>query len=424
MKKIAFLLLSAALFSACRNTEYESYLETMSLDNVTKVSLNPNSPVLVADGVAELTFVVKAFMNVENKRTVEVVINGENVVRDSVFKIETLVKADRLSVDEMEIRSSRGEIIENFKYSTDTGAGTEIEFTCTVGGKVSAPCKVRLIEKPAPYTKEIVVPVVFHIMSYTTNLSKCNAITGVEVGKHIDHANKAFGAQLYPTAPSCVDSKIRFVLATHDPNGKLLSEPGIDRHDFGSSMSGYTNNKANYLWDPEKYLNIYVYNTYSTNSTSGPQSILSSVTAIPGLPSTMKVVNDNPSEYNYGTSDTHWGIIINVDDFKKLGQAGTSTRFEQLLGMHYGLIRTYSTAGIIVDGDVDYCSDTYTYISSPPVTNEKRTYLPPDSTEGQIYYNSFNIMDALTTSSVITPEQIARVRFVMENCPGRRAGWK
>lgn len=423
MKKIIFLsfISTSLLFYACGNSEYHSYLETLSMDNVTSVSLNPNSPVLVADGVAELKFIVKASMDIENKRTIEVVVNGQNEVQDSVFSTTTLVKTDRLSVEDIVISSSRGEIVDDFTYRTTTGAGTEIEFTCTIGGKTSAPCKVKLIDKPAQYTKEIVVPVVFHILSHTSTLAACDAITNESLDKFIVRANKVFSGAQYPAAAATVDSKIKFVLATHNPQGDLMSEEGIHRHNFGDSFyeDYYFADQKPFLWDPDSYLNIYIYSSYMSHST-GPQSILASAGTLPGFPAITKV--NTPSDAFYGYSDMDWGIVIHLEAIIKIGQAGNNIRFENLLGLYYGLLSTAYSSYSYADGDADYCSDTYTY-RSVNMSIEKMTYVPAGSDEIPIYYNSFNIMDASGTSSAITPEQVARMRFVIENCPGRRAGW-
>ena len=56
------------------------------MSKVTRVNLSPNSPVLIADGKAELTFKVKAYMGVEDIRTIELENEDGVIVKDSTFR--------------------------------------------------------------------------------------------------------------------------------------------------------------------------------------------------------------------------------------------------------------------------------------------------------------------------------------------------
>ena len=94
--------------------------------------------------------------------------------------------------------------------------------------------------------------------------------------------------------------------------------------------------------------------------------------------------------------------------------------YEYYLGTHFGLMPTvFSTySGIpFVNGDVDFCSDTYTY-ELGPIALEKNTY-SDDKQAPVIYYNSCNIMDESSASTSLTYEQVLRMRKVIANCPGR-----
>ena len=469
MKKIniafAFLVLALA---GCRNNEYDSWLTTMSMTEVSNITLNPNGQVLVADGKCALTFVVKATMDVKDTRTVELIVSGENVVQEMDFETNTLVKSDRLAGESFEIKSSRGEVVENFTFSTTEGAGSEISFTCTLNDKVSAPVTVKLVAPPTPYTTDIVVPVIFHVLYGSNEVSASQTVTQKAVQAYIDHANLVFSGEAYPNAPAVMDSRIRFKAATHDPDGKPLDEPGIRREQMSTtSASGALSpiitairkgDRAmyrQYVWPQDKYLNIYVYQSYSHYAIP-PVAIMNGYTfpgtgePFPGfnttdvantLLTTMKFADSIDDYFATNPDDAAtslwvgglyaFGPMIYLRDFNEINKPGWtgSYTFETLLGVHYGLMRTACNTAALRNryaayGDIDWCPDTYTYISWD-MGVEKKTYVPADLTESvePIYFNSYNAIDSQTTSVALTPDQIKRIRYCIEACADRRAGW-
>lgn len=89
-----------------------------------------------------MSFLVKAYSFVKDKRTIEQVINGEHIVKDSVFTKISAMKMDRFEASEIQIKTRDGKLIEGQKFST-TGRGmTGVEFVCTILGIESEPCKV------------------------------------------------------------------------------------------------------------------------------------------------------------------------------------------------------------------------------------------------------------------------------------------
>ena len=144
MKIIGYILLIVLLFS-CEKSEYETWLYEPGIEAVDSVAIYPNSPVLIANGKAQLSFLVKAYSFVKDKRTIEQVINGEHIVKDSVFTKISAMKMDRFAASEIQIKTRDGKLIEGQKFSTTEGAGTDVEFVCTIHGIESEPCKVHLI---------------------------------------------------------------------------------------------------------------------------------------------------------------------------------------------------------------------------------------------------------------------------------------
>ena len=104
MKVLFLMILISVLVFSCEKAEYESFRTYPDVSQVARVSLSPNSPVLIADGKAELTFKVKAYMGVEDTRTIEVKNEDEEVIlKDSVFTDTIEITADRIPQNEIKI---------------------------------------------------------------------------------------------------------------------------------------------------------------------------------------------------------------------------------------------------------------------------------------------------------------------------------
>lgn len=77
------------------------------------------------------------------------------------------------------------------------------------------------------------------------------------------------------------DLNMEFVLATEDPDGNALAEPGVNRVKWTTStidcqafMDSYKNERyLGLIWDPDRYINILLYN-FSDASILGIRSSL------------------------------------------------------------------------------------------------------------------------------------------------------
>ena len=86
----------------------------------------------------------------------------------------------------------------------------------------------------------VTIPVVFHIIHNGDAVGQNENISATYVNAQLDQLNNDFrrilGTSGYNTNPVGADSEIEFCLATLDPSGNTLSEPGIRRYQ-GSSTS-------------------------------------------------------------------------------------------------------------------------------------------------------------------------------------------
>lgn len=67
----------------------------------------------------------------------------------------------------------------------------------------------------------------------------------------------------------------------------------------------------------------------------------------------------------------------------------------------------------LIDGDTDFCPDTYFY---DPLNNF--TIFKTEKAEGK-RYTSFNIMEGNSRKNSITVDQARRMRMVTDRCPSR-----
>ncbi len=416
--KIQLAILILLLLGACSESAYDAWVEPIGVEDVTSVKLSPNSPVLMADGKAELRFDVRASVKVTNKRTIEIIENGHPVVKDSVFTTTTTLKPDRLPEDAVTIKTLDGEEIVGGIFRTDKGAGSQIGFTCTINGVSSAPCYVRLIGRPSVNFTPVEVPVIFHLLTQEDKKNLFEGITQEYLEGLIAHANDVFAARIVH-APSDVDTKVTFKLAESAPTGIFLKEKGINRVDVSKKSSYEISNyiNQNLIWAPDRYLNIYIHPSTYNNTAGSPAYILDNGSVLPGLDGKMTKVQ-HASEAVF-TDYTKAGIVLRADQiFNFVG--GGETRLEYYLGLCFGLAPTaidnYSSEWPYVNGDVDYCSDTYTSYSSSFLN---RSSYSEEEGAVRYTYDAFNIMDKYSKSTTLTYEQALRIRTVLENCPGR-----
>lgn len=404
----------AILLFACGKEEFDSYLIPQGTEDIIKVALYPNSPVLIADGKAQLTFKVQAFIEIQSRTSITYNENGVTMVRDSFFLDTTTLITDRIPEDRISITTGNGEKINGKTFSTTSDA-SEITFTCQIGKIKSKPCTVKLIKPEIPEWTPIKVPVVFHLLYNTTTKSIAEGVNEKYVTEVLDRLNKVFAGTFAP-APSYLDTKITFVPAATDANGMPLAEKGINRVDLKAAKVGAYEESDyildNLVWNPDGFLNIWLYETWNSSS-ERPMYILDNGEEIEGLDLT-PVHDISEAEISYPEDA---GIIIPITSVFSIKDGTSDIRYEFLFGKFFGLYGTDEEDGYEGE-DSDYCTDTYVSLYGP-IGIAKRTAIPAGSEEEPIYYDSFNIMDSYSASTTVSYEQALRIRKVIENCPLR-----
>lgn len=424
-----FIGITILLFSiaSCEKDEYTSYRQEANVSNIIDVNLSLNSSALIGDGKAELTFKVKAFSEVRDTRKVEVKKGDEIIIKDSTFVKYIEINYDRLDQKELAIFKEDGTKLD-FKFTTTENIGDSVAFYAVYKGVKSKIRKVKIIEKPVENFKPIVVPVIFHIIYKKSDAFLFENITPEYLQKKLDRLNNVFAGKEYPNAPSTIDTKVSFELATHDQNGKLLAMKGMSvsvvdtEYPIGSYID---KNKTKYIWDLNHYLNVWIHDdadVYSLN-VQLPKYILNNGSHLEMDAWDKLRVVDTPQDANYYQHvevgiEMHQSYLYRTDDLS----FACDTRLETHFGIFYGLVTT-SYMPPWSGAATDFCSDTHTYFSRFR-RPEKWTFVASATNAerkngDEMYYDSFNIMDEMSRCSTISYEQALRIRTVVENCPFR-----
>jgi hypothetical protein len=280
--------------------------------------------------------------------------------------------------------------------------------------------------KNTPNTVQSVfnIPVIVHVIHNNEAVNSSNATSGnnlnaAQILDQINILNRDFNgtnadSNLIPQVfkPSFAKLQVNFCLAVVNPTGGILAEPGIDRINRvakGWTATPYSQTyidatvKPNSIWDPNRYLNIWVcplsngllgYATFPNPGTSG----LLGLTGAFGSTTTDGIVNLNTAFGSIGTAQ--FGVY----------NRGRTATHE--IGHWIGLRHIWG------DGTcaTDYCNDT------PPAQNSNfgcpnfpyKLGTCTGNTNGEM---TMNFMDYTNDACMymFTADQKVRAQLIMSN---------
>ena len=279
------------------------------------------------------------------------------------------------------------------------------------------------------------LPVVFHVLYKNEDDRRQNVWEG-HLATLIDEVNEVY-------ANCGVDLGLEFVMATHDPEGNLLEEPGVDRHKINeasinsSYFMGYGKEPkkyCQYMWDPNRYINIFTY-TFADKAILGISHFPYAI-----KPHAMEGLTE--LEYDADWNELPWPQCVSInneyiyshEEYYTITDVVNTLAHE--LGHFLGLRHAFSEDTETYDRDVcidsDFCTDTPTYNKSAYDVfmqacmssggrvddEEKEMLLMREDCETGEEFRSTNIMDyAYTDANRFSPQQAARIRYVLEHSP-------
>jgi hypothetical protein len=231
------------------------------------------------------------------------------------------------------------------------------------------------------------IPVIFHIIHNGQLVG-----TGTNVGSdfittQLQKLNSNFKR---------LNIKIEFVLASKNPSGQSLNEPGIERifqADTTHQSTGFFQKDWVFssMWNPDQYINIWVCKVVDGLG-RGTMPYVPTNHQLEGLIATDYYLN-NPANYTEGVLLTPY-----------LLSSSTGHPITHEMGHFFGLIHVFENAC----SGTDYCNDTYQYDKSGSVINYTITTCDGNS----IVKNNYMDYSPAPDGQHLTSNQISRIEFV------------
>lgn len=280
------------------------------------------------------------------------------------------------------------------------------------------------------------LPVVFHALYWNANNPQ-HYIEAGHLQKLIDRVNQYYR--------ECgVDMNLEFVMATEDPEGNRLEEPGVSREkwqyttmDCTSFMGSGDAKYKSLLWDTSKYVNIMLYN-FSDSQILGISQFpwLPEPYELEGISIAKKGANlaDNPYPQCVCINNKYIYDLTNDDEAYSVSDIGVTLAHE--LGHFLGLYHAFNqlnNGNTNTTLDTDYCTDTPPYNKyqydirltnyltfNPAITSKSseayQTYVMRTNSQTGEEFRSTNIMDyAISDANSFSEQQKERVRYILQH---------
>ena len=265
------------------------------------------------------------------------------------------------------------------------------------------------------------IPVVVHVLHNGEAEGEGKNLSFERVQSQIEILNNDFGklpgTPGFNTNPVGVDTRIRFCLATTDPNGQPTNgvvrintqRDGFDFNTDNGVLKGFS------FWDPEKYLNIWTVKLNGNQYIGYAQYPFIQPQWSDSLPFPQPVPDVQPD-----------GVVAEYRVFGNVpaGQSGPFPSYNKgrtithEIGHYLGLLHIWGDAGGCSDPlNTDYCDDTpkqANYTSGCPANVNSCTSGVLAMKENYLDYTNDACMN------IFTADQKKRMRIVMRNCVRRK----
>lgn len=288
------------------------------------------------------------------------------------------------------------------------------------------------------------LPVIFHVL-YKDQINPLQYVSQSRLADILSIVN-----MLYKGNSQSPNMNLEFKLANINPDGEPMKTPGVEYIQWPESypidcdkfMSDETGKYVKYLWDPNKYINVMIYNFTSDNSgttTLGISHLPFSTkgsTFLEGLsPVESTHLSLNNLKFPYCASINSL-FIDEQSSGNKYNTSDVTVTLAHELGHYLGLHHVFSETdkGNLINTceDTDYCQDTPSYdkqaydeyyiwamsAESKIPSNQLFTYLVKRENCSGTEFISTNIMDyAVSYSDQFTQDQRDRIRHVLTYSP-------
>ena len=296
------------------------------------------------------------------------------------------------------------------------------------------------------------LPVVFHVLSNSTTKQEYIP-NDVDLRRLLFYVNELYAGGIY--GPS-VNIRVKFVTATEDEEGKKMTTQGVvyDKWDEkypinpDDFMTNNSNKYTKYLWDPNKYINVFVYlfddddneaevlgishmpyKTKENATLQGLEQVASGKMTKKNIAFPLSV-SINAKYIN--TLSARYSSGLKEKTFRGYKEEDVVVTLAHELGHYLGLFHVFAedSKNGVVDQcfDSDYCQDTPSYnkkqyerdiqeLSKHLTYENVHEIFQRTDCSGKVY-EATNIMDyAYCYSYAFTPNQQYRMRQVLYYSP-------
>ena len=448
MKKILQYILMSILFCACAKEKTTIWDFEASVDDISRIELRADHKTLLPNGEAKMEFYPFVY---GKKNVMKYGKDEEGEYISEMVEEEYLIPDDQLPKGCVKVYDQAGNEIKENVYSTTTEIpGTVLNFYAKAGAIESNRLPITIRDLPDESYDEIVVPVIFHMLLPPASAGPTYDISQEYMEKVLEGVNNIFNRRI-TTDPNGGNVKLTFKLAVYDPSGVKLQEAGKNVinlsesnikyiEDQSTSTASYVTGydkfivryKSTCIWNPERYLNIWLtrFSMYSDEAgtysyeTASP-TVMHSDYDIESIPGLSDVQTKDRFTLSDVTSCLEVGVLVNYMTFLNPSVQGTNTfTLATVLAEYYGLLSTNTRyyKNLNSDGDIDYCSDTYTSYANyyPLVFKANNLEGQPEELELE-WFTSFNVIDRYSRKNSVSIDQALRMRKVLKQCPSRWA---
>ncbi|HEY9550729.1 MAG TPA: zinc-dependent metalloproteinase lipoprotein [Prevotella sp.] len=232
------------------------------------------------------------------------------------------------------------------------------------------------------------LPVIFHVF-YSDATKSTQYVPQSRLAKILSNVNDLYKGNIYGQSE---DINVEFQMAKTDEKGNTLKTPGVEYVKWtGAYPISYTtimtdNNRiyTKYLWDPNEYINVFVYNFATENDDEGitlgishMPYVVKNAKALQGL-SIIEQTTLTKQNLNYAYCSSINSLYINEESTRYSKDKGKDTYYYSssdvnvtlahelghYLGLHHTFTqRTQDESYEMIDScaDTDFCKDTPTY---------------------------------------------------------------
>lgn len=429
MNRLFMFFTLFVLVVACN--EDEKYFENpVLLSDIKLLKIRADHKTLLPDGQAKMQFYMKAY---GIKELPDYTAEYKDEEMDSAFYASRIVcdtfeiPADAIPPGTIKLFDDAGNEIPGAIFSTTDETDRTVWFHAQAGELSSDKIAVKIRKRPRQQYEELIFPVIFHVLNPAEKVGVPSfKITTEAVSKNIERLNNVFN-RLVTTDPNGGNARIRFVAAKYNTSGMKLMNEGINNWEISESIdfediddyeTYILKYKSSLVYDYRHYLNIWLINYPQGSSfyVKAPNDILPGET-IPGL-----IANEWPVE-NFPLKPRDVGFFINISSFLNPMSNADFFEISNPMAQFFGLMTTQATENRgttnLVNGDTDYCPDTYYYWNDGQSVFKNTGKDDKEMNEDEEYFTSYNIMDRYSKKNSITVNQAERIREHIEKCPSR-----